>query len=1306
MPPDGGGGGGGGEAYRRALLKKLRAAVAAKTRVDAGDPSLQPAQVEKGRKASVDDALRALKREGLGRGDELVKLALARGVAEGDALMAAAATRRSRAPAATSRDVPTASTSAARAHRHRRGHHHHHHPDDARSADAVTAPPARVISGHVRGACKRAIAALHALAKAGATDAAAASAACAALLNDRKLVDEAADAFQVAKALWAVAAIRRDLVVPTDADAKREEHDALSALTRALASRLAARLRAVAPAMDPRGVATAFWAVATLAETDAMDDADARTFAAPLLEAIDAARRIKGDRYSTDARSTDARLLSGYNAVDAAQVLFACATLRAPPSVAVAAALATRVVARSEPSDAGGGTAAPGAPSAGAKEITAAMWSLASLSSDGLLSAAAAATGEAGAKTAAAAAADAAALGAAIEALARRAAEEAFAESTASSSSSSSSAFGSRAVAECAWAAEKLGRDATTPGGSSHLAPSFGTRRSSSAEQKTSSSSSSALGALRALAEALAARVGAALDAHAPRAVARTLALCASLCVVAGDDESADDAAFRARIVPLAAPLATRALALATSKGRKDVEKRIITLKRKRDDDSEEDANDLASRPSADDLVAALEAVAKLGLVEESRGAALGTARGAPRVAKKLVRAALSAALTRPAEVGGGALSTESRPEKDPSVKEVLDWRVAGRLEHAAFGALGRGFPRADPGRGNESVSSAEKEKNANRRAQTGTEAERAEDRAVLDRLLRRGAEAARAADANLLAIERGALAALGDAVRAAGASGETTPKRVDDADKAPAAVLAFASLGAAASPWGDPRGTARDPSASSRMTTLRGGPAEEETPLRAWLDAVGCLASEWNRFARGASPGSATPPAPPPPLRKPNERLFDAAFVRVPSTRGALAASLAALAAVVRPGGDAWAFGAVSEGARRAADAFEERRLFERVETWTFRGRRANKNRSANINSAPGPARVAEYEYSGGGFVVTRARRTAVEAADAEASLERFRRETTLALPVVVPGTAGGDVSGGDGAGKGEAREHASGFAFGDLASSSGPPPAHGDYSRSKPRAVTVPWVTYPGLFAGGVWDVMTAFLLRSTPASAFRSRDVSKPFAFLDFCSGSGTIAAAARLLAPSDARIVCLDADAVALEAARENLGSDARVSFVASDGWSGLPAGEGDDAETFDLVASNPPVHLALQPDFTVLRALVEGCGRRLRPGGQCWFVAQRYVPVGAICADAGAEGAECVAADDRFAVWRIKKAEPSPPEARAQSRGFESESEGGEKRRKERAKGRDEKDRGRSAKRSKKEKKEKKAKKKKGRKGEK
>ena len=122
-----------------ALLKKLRAAVAAKTRVDAGDPSLQPARVEKGRKASVDDALRALKREGLGRGDELVKLALARAPRRATRSWP----RRDATLARPRRDVarrPTASTSAARAHRHRRGNDHHH-PDDAlrRRGD----PPAR-----------------------------------------------------------------------------------------------------------------------------------------------------------------------------------------------------------------------------------------------------------------------------------------------------------------------------------------------------------------------------------------------------------------------------------------------------------------------------------------------------------------------------------------------------------------------------------------------------------------------------------------------------------------------------------------------------------------------------------------------------------------------------------------------------------------------------------------------------------------------------------------------------------------------------------------------------------------------------------------------------------------------------------------------------------------------------------------------------------------------------------------------------------------------------------------------------------
>jgi hypothetical protein len=73
----------------------------------------------------------------------------------------------------------------------------------------------------------------------------------------------------------------------------------------------------------------------------------------------------------------------------------------------------------------------------------------------------------------------------------------------------------------------------------------------------------------------------------------------------------------------------------------------------------------------------------------------------------------------------------------------------------------------------------------------------------------------------------------------------------------------------------------------------------------------------------------------------------------------------------------------------------------------------------------------------------------------------------------------------------------------------------------------------------------------------------------------------------------------------------------------------------------MTLSNPPVHLGAQPDFTVLTKLLSDARRRLRPDGEAWIVAQRYVPMGAMCAAAGAGDATCVDVDDRFAVWVVK-----------------------------------------------------------------
>eukprot|EP00411_Alexandrium_monilatum_P091868 CAMPEP_0175750646 /NCGR_PEP_ID=MMETSP0097-20121207/60790_1 /TAXON_ID=311494 /ORGANISM="Alexandrium monilatum, Strain CCMP3105" /LENGTH=95 /DNA_ID=CAMNT_0017059273 /DNA_START=75 /DNA_END=359 /DNA_ORIENTATION=+ len=75
--------------------------------------------------------------------------------------------------------------------------------------------------------------------------------------------------------------------------------------------------------------------------------------------------------------------------------------------------------------------------------------------------------------------------------------------------------------------------------------------------------------------------------------------------------------------------------------------------------------------------------------------------------------------------------------------------------------------------------------------------------------------------------------------------------------------------------------------------------------------------------------------------------------------------------------------------------------------------------------------------------------------------------------------------------------------------------------------------WQVYPGLFAGGGLDIMTAFLLRR-----LREVDVAPGAQIMDFCCGSGAIAHAALQLQPL-ARVFLADADALALEVAKENV-----------------------------------------------------------------------------------------------------------------------------------------------------------------------
>jgi 16S rRNA G1207 methylase RsmC len=368
-----------------------------------------------------------------------------------------------------------------------------------------------------------------------------------------------------------------------------------------------------------------------------------------------------------------------------------------------------------------------------------------------------------------------------------------------------------------------------------------------------------------------------------------------------------------------------------------------------------------------------------------------------------------------------------------------------------------------------------------------------------------------------------------------------------------------------------------------------------------------GWSVTNWNRFTRRDRRGAPWPPA----VRLP----FDAATIRLPPTKAAFAMAATAVAARVKAGGIVWVYGADREGVRGCASDLPTG-LFERcVVVHT-------ENQKPDGSSSDGsPHGSSHVEDSTGGFAALRCVRTdrdpsADVAADDESG---FKSRSNLRLEL--PGHRAHDVDG---------------------------------------------WVTYPGLFAGGGLDVMTDFLLQTMTASKTCAlgggrggNGGDEVLSALDFCSGSGTLAAAVRFVRPH-ARLTLLDADAVAMLAARENLsvvrdgsssgvGSFQPATFVLSDGWTGLA-----DDEKFDLVVSNPPVHLGLRPEFTVLSDMIAGFEERLNPGGEAWFVAQRYVPIAGICAELGGLAASviCAGVNEKFAAWTVRKpgGDASLPEA--------------------------------------------------------
>jgi len=162
--------------------------------------------------------------------------------------------------------------------------------------------------------------------------------------------------------------------------------------------------------------------------------------------------------------------------------------------------------------------------------------------------------------------------------------------------------------------------------------------------------------------------------------------------------------------------------------------------------------------------------------------------------------------------------------------------------------------------------------------------------------------------------------------------------------------------------------------------------------------------------------------------------------------------------------------------------------------------------------------------------------------------------------------------------------------------------------------------WISYPGVFAHGRLDEGTRLLLEALPPLPPGSR-------VLDFGCGSGFVGFVARGRG-KDVVVELLDVDAVALEAAGENLPG---CSLHLSDGLPSVGLGP------FDAILSNPPFHRGKAEDPWMIVSLIEGAPALLRPRGMLVFVAQRRLPVeGALHKHFG--DVTVLSEDSTFRVW--------------------------------------------------------------------
>ena len=171
-----------------------------------------------------------------------------------------------------------------------------------------------------------------------------------------------------------------------------------------------------------------------------------------------------------------------------------------------------------------------------------------------------------------------------------------------------------------------------------------------------------------------------------------------------------------------------------------------------------------------------------------------------------------------------------------------------------------------------------------------------------------------------------------------------------------------------------------------------------------------------------------------------------------------------------------------------------------------------------------------------------------------------------------------------------------------------------------------SVEWTALPGVFAKGQLDEGTAYLL-----TVLAKYPIKRTYQLADFACGTGVIARWLRDRFP-EAQIDAMDADSWAIELTKLNAPT---VTHRLKDGWTGMPR----DCR-YDLVISNPPVHIGKESDYTVLRGLIRDAKTRLHYRGQILMVTLHHIPVQRLAEEAEYRIIEVVDHNKRYKVWRL------------------------------------------------------------------